>query len=113
MFGYVVRIAGDWKCLVVFKHSFSTSLDEAAWISSHSLNSYLCFFNLSSLNQILFESRITKESGTVSVGNPLTTSCNDVWLARKGHAIKPPIGSFHSHDFQIVMGFILSGNFPR
>ncbi|XP_015766823.1 PREDICTED: serine/threonine-protein kinase SMG1-like [Acropora digitifera] len=66
----------------------------------------------SSLNQILFESRITKESGTVAVGNPLATSCNDVWLARKGHAIKPPIGSFHSHDFQIVMGFILSGNFP-
>lgn len=66
----------------------------------------------SSLNQILFESRITKESGTVAVGNPLTTSCNDVWLARKGHAIKPPIGSFHSHDFQMVMGFILSGNFP-
>jgi len=36
-----------------------------------------------------------------------------VWLARKGHTVKPPSGSFHSHDFQIVMGFILSGVLPR
>lgn len=66
----------------------------------------------SSLNQSLFESRTTQESHNVGIGKPLTTSCNDVWLARKGHMVKPPTGSFHSHDFQMVMGFILSGVFP-
>ena len=69
--------------------------------------------SLSSLSQSLFESRRSQGRSSEHVGKPLTTSCSDVWLARKGHVIKPPSGSFHSHDFQIVMGFILSGVFPR
>jgi len=71
------------------------------------------FFCCSSLNQSLFESRTSQGRSSVGVGKPLMTSCSDVWLARKGHAVKPPTGSFHSHDFQMVMGFILSGIFPR
>ena len=74
----------------------------------------MLLLNCSSLSQSLFESRAGQgRAGTVGVGKPLITSCSDVWLARKGHAVKPPSGSFHSHDFQMVMGFILSGAFPR
>jgi len=69
--------------------------------------------NHSSISQSLFESRTSQARGGVDVGKPLITSCSDVWLARKGHAVKPPSGSFHSHDFQMVMGFILSGVLPR
>ena len=67
----------------------------------------------SSISQSLFESRTSQARSSVDVGKPLITSCSDVWLARKGHAVKPPSGSFHSHDFQMVMGFILSGVLPR
>ena len=73
----------------------------------------LVLVNHSSISQSLFESRTSQARGGVDVGKPLITSCSDVWLARKGHAVKPPSGSFHSHDFQMVMGFILSGVLPR
>ena len=78
------------------------------------INDIETFFHCSSLHQSLFESRSSQGRGNgVHVGKPLISSCTDVWLARKGHAIKAPSGSFHSHDFQMVMGFILSGVFPR
>lgn len=73
----------------------------------------LVIVNHSSISQSLFESRTSQARGSVDVGKPLVTNCSDVWLARKGHAVKPPSGSFHSHDFQMVMGFILSGVLPR
>ncbi|XP_048575812.1 serine/threonine-protein kinase SMG1 [Nematostella vectensis] len=43
----------------------------------------------------------------------LTTSCEDIWWTRKSHVIKPPSGTFHSYNFQVIMAFIQLGVLPR
>ncbi|EDO28213.1 predicted protein, partial [Nematostella vectensis] len=42
----------------------------------------------------------------------LTTSCEDIWWTRKSHVIKPPSGTFHSYNFQVIMAFIQLGVLP-
>ena len=61
----------------------------------------------------LLQSRAKGREDKRCVDKPLTTSCRDVWWARKCHVIKHPTGSFHSHNFQVILGFLLSGQLPR
>ena len=43
----------------------------------------------------------------VRLGSNGKTSCWSLWLARHNHMIKMPSGTFHSHNFRSIMGYIL------